>query len=106
MKKLAKRKCRFVSHPLKTRDCWYNWRVFRSGRLDTKNRENRKALWQLDKVQGETRLYVTCTHCGGVNDVTHCPIRPDGFFISMDCVTCRQCGWHFWPFLSGWKGKK
>jgi uncharacterized protein with PIN domain len=97
---------RYVTHPVRDDDGWYNWRVFRHGCLDTKSRKKRRALWQLDKVQGETRLYITCTYCGGVNDVTQRSIRSDGFFVSRDCVTCNRCDNHFWPFLSGWKGRR
>lgn len=65
-------------------------------------------VWAVEKTaQGET-LYVTCPDCGQINVEDADEIRPEGFVGGREknsCIEC-VCGFHYWPFLKGWKERR
>jgi len=69
-------------------------------------------IWQAAKTKGKTRVYVRCTYCSAINDISHYPIRKDqrehttrGFTPVTRCVTCVQCRKHQWLCLDEWKAR-
>jgi len=58
-----------------------------------------ESIWQED---GD-KIYVTCRGCSAINDISEFFISPDG--VVNPCVTCVNCGTHYWTVLGDWDGR-
>jgi len=90
-----------------------NYYIYRKGDFSKDRNKATRLVWQ---KQGR-RLFLSCPGCGCINEVSlrylwlagwamTYEVMPGGFIKAVggnNCLTCPECGAHFYAKLKGWE---